>query len=288
MAGSSRRIGNGAKSKNPDFCVHCFGPASAAKERFLASQDSTWYVDFFRDDYLNVYGHLFNAERAEKEVAFSEKALQLQAGACVLDLCCGQGRHCVPLAKHGFKVTGLDLNPPYLELARQAAEGENVALETVVADMRQIPFQSHFDAILNMYSSFGYLESEAEDLKVLESVAKALKPGGRLLLDMLNREWAVANYIQNDWHPGADGTLYVERRELDLASSRMHVSFNIIESDGGRRDSIGHHIRLYTLTETTRLLERVKINVTDVFGGFDGEAYAIDTRRMIIVAQKDA
>jgi SAM-dependent methyltransferase len=254
----------------------------------LASQDSTWYVDFFRDDYLNVYGHLFNAERAEKEVAFSEKALQLQGGARVLDLCCGQGRHCVPLAKHGFQVTGLDLNPPYLELARHAAEAENIELETVAADMRRIPFQSHFDAILNMYSSFGYLESEAEDLKVLESVAKALKPGGRLLLDMLNREWAVANYIQNDWHAGAEGTLYVERRELDLASSRMHVSFNIIESGGVRRDSIGHHIRLYTLTETTRLLERVKINVTGVFGGFDGEAYAIDTRRMIIVAQKDA
>ena len=245
-------------------------------------------MDFFRDDYLNVYGHLFTAERAEKEVAFAAKALQLKAGADVLDLCCGQGRHCVPFAKHGFRVTGLDLNPSYLELARQAAKAENVELETVAADMRQIPFQSHFDAIVNMYSSFGYLESEAEDLSVLESVAKALKPGGRLLLDMLNREWAVANYIQNDWHSGTDGTLYAERRELDLASSRMHVSFKIIEPGGGRRDSIGHHIRLYTLTETARLLRRVGMSVTGVFGGFDGESYAIDTRRMIILAQKGA
>lgn len=254
----------------------------------MASQDSTWYVDFFREDYLNVYGHLFNAERAEKEVAFSEKALHLRPGASLLDLCCGPGRHCVPFARHGFEVTGLDLSASYLQLARQAAEAENVALETVRADMRQIPFQSHFDAIVNMYSSFGYLESEAEDLKVLESVARALKPGGRLLLDMLNREWAVANYIQNDWHAGGDGTLYVERRELDLATSRMHVSFKIIGPDGGRRDSAGHHIRLYTLTETARLLERVQIRVTGVFGGFDGESYSVDTRRMIIAAQKDA
>jgi SAM-dependent methyltransferase len=258
------------------------------RSALLASQDSTWYVDFFRTDYLNVYGHLFTAERAEKEVAFAEKALQLKAGACLLDLCCGQGRHCLPFVMRGYQVTGLDLNPSYLELAREAAKAGKVKLETIAADMRQIPFQSHFDAIVNMYSSFGYLESEAEDLKVLESVARALKPGGRLLLDMLNREWAVANYIQHDWHSGADGTLYVERRELDLASSRMHVSFSIIAPGGGRRDSIGHHIRLYTLTETARLLERVGMRVSSVFGGFEGESYAIDTRRMIIVAQDGA
>jgi SAM-dependent methyltransferase len=154
--------------------------------------------------------------------------------------------------------------------------------------MREIPFQDYFDAIVNMYSSFGYLESEAEDLKVLESAAKALRPGGRLLLDMLNREWAVANYIQNDWHSGGEGMLYVERRDLDLASSRMHVKFTIVGAHGGRRESVGHHIRLYTLTETVRLLQNVGLNVTRVFGGFEAEPYAIGTRRMIVVAQKGA
>jgi SAM-dependent methyltransferase len=252
----------------------------------LAIQASTWYVDFFRDDYLGVYDHLFTADRAEKEVAFAEQALELEAGARILDLCCGQGRHSVLFAGRGFQVTGLDLNPAYLELAQQSARAANVALETIAGDMRQIPFQDHFDAIVNMYSSFGYLESEAEDLKVLESAAKAIRPGGRLMLDMLNREWAVANYIQNDWHSGGDGTLYVERRDLDLATSRMHVTFTIVGPHGGRRDSAGHHIRLYTLTETTRLLEQVGLNVTAVFGGFDAEPYAIGTRRMIVLAKK--
>lgn len=252
----------------------------------MATQGSTWYVDFFRDDYLSVYDHLFTAERAEKEAGFAARILELKAGARVLDLCCGQGRHCVLLARRGFQVTGLDLNPAYLDLAQQSARTAHVALKTIAADMRQIPFQDQFDAIVNMYSSFGYLESEAEDLKVLESASKALRAGGRLLLDMLNREWAVANYIQNDWHSGADGTLYVERRDLDLASSRMHVKFTIIGAHGGRRESTGHHIRLYTLTETARLLQQVGLNVTAVFGGFDDEPYAIGTRRMIVVAQK--
>ena len=252
----------------------------------MASQGSAWYVDFFRSDYLNVYGHIFTAERAEKESAFVATVLDLKAGAQVLDLCCGQGRHSVELAKRGLQVTGLDLNPEYLELAQQAAAAGNVKIETIAADMREIPFVGKFDAIVNMYSSFGYLESEADDVRVLESAAKALKAGGRLLLDMLNREWAIDNYIQNDWHTGADGTLYVERRDLDLATSRMHVHFIVVDAKGGRRESIGHIIRLYTLTEMTRLLERVGMRTTAVFGGFEGEEYGIGTRRMIVVAQK--
>jgi SAM-dependent methyltransferase len=255
----------------------------------MASQGSAWYVDFFRGDYLNVYGHMFTEERAQKESAFVADALELKPGASVLDLCCGQGRHAVQLAKRGMRVTGLDLNAEYLELAKKSAESSKVEIETVAGDMRKIPYANKFDAIVNMYSSFGYLESEAEDLKVLESAAKALKAGGRLLLDMLNREWAIDNYIQNDWHTGADGTLYVERRDLDLAASRMHVHFIVVDAPpkGGRRESIGHNIRLYTLTEMMRLLERVGMRVTAVFGGFEREVYAIGTRRMIIVAEKE-
>src|SRR6202007_616182 len=116
----------------------------------------------------------------------------------------------------------------YLDLARRTASDSKVELDTVSADMREIPFNDYFDAAINMYSSFGYLESEIEDLKVLESISRSLRRGGRLLLDMLNREWAVTNYIQNDWHTGGDGTLSVERRDLALASSRMHVTFTII------------------------------------------------------------
>jgi len=257
-----------------------------AQRNAMTTQSLAWYVDFFRTDYLNIYGHLFTAERAERETVFVEKALQLEAGARVLDLCCGPGRHSVPLAQHGFDVTGLDLNPAYLELARQAAQAGHVSLKAVAADMREIPFHNYFDAIVNMFSSFGYLETETEDARVLESAAKALKPDGRLFLDMLNREWAIANYIQNDWHSGEDGTLYVERRDLDLATSRMHVRFTIVGPNGTRRESIGHNMRFYTLTEMTRLLERAGMRVTGVFGGFDGETYAVNTRRMILCARK--
>ena len=166
----------------------------------METRDSAWYVDFFADDYLNIYSHIFTAERSAQEVSFAERILKLTPGARVLDLCSGQGRHSVPLAQQGYRVTALDLSPAYLRLAERAAEAHKVTLDTIAADMRSIPFAGRFDAVINMYSSFGYLESESDDLRVLESVAAALKPGGRFFLDMLNREWAVANYIQNDWH----------------------------------------------------------------------------------------
>ena len=267
---------------------HSDGTVMGTEHVMGTEQMNAWYVNFFGEDYLNIYRHTLTAERTEKEVAFAEQKLQLDTNARVLDLCCGPGRHSVLLAKRGHKITGLDLSQPYLDLARRAATDSKVAFDTVLADMREVPFNDYFDAAINMYSSFGYLESEAEDLKVLESIARSLKRGGRLLLDMLNREWAVANYIQNDWHAEADGTLYIEHRTLDLASSRMRVRFIIVGPNGERRDSIGHDIRLYTLTEMIRLLERVGFGGTEVFGGFDGERYGVETRRMVLCVRKNA
>ncbi|MSQ12099.1 MAG: class I SAM-dependent methyltransferase [Dehalococcoidia bacterium] len=252
-------------------------------------QGSQWYVDFFKQDYLDIYtdapNRSFTPERAIQESAFVEKALGLRPGADVLDLCCGQGRHSVLLAKRGFRVTGLDLSQELLDLARRAAAAERVSLELVRADMREIPFSGRFDNVINMFTAFGYLESEDEDKKVLAAVHKTLKPGGRLLMDMINREWVVANYAEHDWHRGDDGTLYVERRDLDLATSRNRVTFTIVPPQGPQRQS-GHDIRLYTLTEMTRLLREAGLRLTATYGGFDGAPYSVFTRRMILVAEK--
>jgi SAM-dependent methyltransferase len=250
--------------------------------------DQPWYQSFFGQDYLDVYGYQFTPERADQEVEFVVRALDLRPGELVLDLCSGQGRHAVPLAARGQRVTALDMSAEYLELAVAAAQRGGVQLETVLADMREIPFAGRFDAVVNMFSSFGYLESEAEDAKVLDAIFRALKPGGRVLLDLLNRDWVVANYETEDSHTGADGTLYLEHRRLDLESSRNHVSFTVVSPDGSRREVGGHHIRLYTLREMRAALDAAGLAYEAVYGGFAGETYGIDTRRMIIVARRPA
>jgi SAM-dependent methyltransferase len=250
------------------------------------ADDRPWYESFFGADYLDVYDYQFTQERAETETAFAIRALGLQPREQVLDLCCGQGRHAVLLAKHGCEVTALDLSAEYLELAQAAARDAGVDIETVHADMREIPFSGRFDAVVNMFSSFGYLESEAEDARVLTAIVRALKPGGRVLLDLLNRDWVIANYETEDSHRGEDGTLYLEHRRFDLETSRNHVSFTVVSPDGQRREVGGHHIRLYTLREMRGALEAAGLSYEGVQGGFQGEPYGIDTRRMIIVARR--
>jgi SAM-dependent methyltransferase len=252
------------------------------------TQELPWYESFFGRDYLDVYDYQFTPERAESETNFAIRALALKPGEQVLDLCCGQGRHAVLLAKHHCAVTALDLSAEYLDLAQAAARRAGLKLETVHADMREIPFAGRFDAVVNMFSSFGYLESEAEDAKVLGAIARALKPGGRVLLDLLNRDWVVANYETEDSHTAADGTLFLEHRRFDLESSRNHVSFTVVKPDGRRREVGGHHIRLYTLREMRGTLDAAGLSYEAVYGGFEGETYGIDTRRMIIVAHKPA
>ena len=248
--------------------------------------EPAWYQSFFGQDYLDVYAYQFTDERARKETAFAARALDLQPGERVLDLCCGQGRHAVLLAAIGLDVTALDLSEPYLRLTEAAAREAGVKLQTVHADMREIPYEAPFDAIVNLFSSFGYLESEGEDAKVLDSAREALRPGGRVLLDLLNRDWVVDNYVQNDWHRDTDGTLYLEHRELDLLTSRNHVTFTEIKPDGAQREIGGHHIRLYTLREVAGMLEAAGLAYEAVYGGFEGEPYGIPARRMIVVASR--
>ena len=273
--------------------------------------ETPWYVQFFKSDYLRIYGHTLQQNRTHLETQFAIHALDIQPHHRVLDLCCGQGRHTIALAKTGLDVTGVDLSEEMLAIARKNAteelvspdSGENVPrrVSTVTtrqageggvtlrqADMRHLPdqFENQFDAAINMFSSFGYLESEEDDQQVLYQIAKALKPGGKLLMDLLNREWVIINNEEFDWHQHEDGRVVLERRQLNLQTSTNHLTYTEILPDGTRREMSDLHMRLYTLTELTKMLAATGLTLTKVYGGFQAEPYTVNTRRMIIVAAK--
>jgi SAM-dependent methyltransferase len=251
----------------------------------MKQHDSGWYKSFFGRDYLDVYGHLLTSDGSESEAEFVRNVLSLNPGQKVLDLCCGQGRHAIPLARGGLAVTGLDMTESYLELANSAALAAGVEIKTVVGDMREIPYENEFDAVINMFTAFGYFDDEADDQRVLDGAARALKPGGRILLDLLNRDWVAANYVRSEQRTGPDGTVYTETREFDSVFGRNHVEFSIV-GPGGSQRTTGHHIRLYVATEISRMLERAGLNFQRVYGGYGGEPLSVATRRMIVVAAK--
>jgi SAM-dependent methyltransferase len=244
-----------------------------------------WYETFYGRDYLDIYDFYLTPERTADEVEFIQRSLALQPGARVLDLCSGHGRHALPLSRLGLRVTGIDQSREYLAKAVEASEEAGLHFDNLQADMRYLPFRACFDAAINIFSSFGYLENDGEDAMVLKAVAKVLKPGGRFLIDLLNREWAIRNFQANDWHAGPDGTLYLEHRELDLETGRQHVTFTAIAPDASRREIEGHHIRLYTLRELSGMLAAAGLYVRAVYGNFDGQPYGIDSRRLIVLAE---
>ena len=253
-----------------------------------SAESDPWYVRFFRRDYLRIYGHTLEEDRTELETQFAIRALGIIPHDAILDLCCGQGRHSIALAKTGLEVTGVDLSSEMLDLARSNATASGVSLSFRQADMRFLPqeFTSRFDAIINMFSSFGYLESESDDQLVLNEAARVLKPDGKLLMDLLNREWVIINNEPYEWRIHDDGTIILEHRELDLEASINHLTYTEVAPDGTRTAVSELHMRLYTLTEMIEMLKSAGLRLERVYGGFRGEGYGVNTRRMIIVASK--
>jgi SAM-dependent methyltransferase len=252
----------------------------------MTKRGSNWYVDFFREGFYHSWAPAERFQRAEREVDFIVEALGLQAGADVLDLCCGEGRHAIELARRGYRMSGLDLSALHLRLARQAAKEAGASVRWYRADMRDIPWEGDFDAVINIFTSFGYLESDEEDFKVLAGVARALKPGGRFLLDTINREMLVRHWEAHRWQEGTDGTLHLEDRRFDFLAGRQHNRVLSIHPDGTRRER-EIDLRMYTLKELADMLSRAGLTVRRTWGGFDGREYGLDSRRMIVLSEKE-
>ena len=206
-----------------------------------------WDKSFFTSDYQELYAFRLRAKHTKKQIRFVRQALDLQPGETVLDLCCGQGRHAVALAKKGLNVTGLDLNTDYLAAAQNAASAAGVEIETIQADMREIPFSDRFDAVISMFSSFGYLESDEEDLRVLKAIRRALKPSGRLLFDLPNQEWSLRGHASRQSHQNADGSVVHWNSEFDPETGRNRVAFSVVSPDGeNARPRQSHHSPIHS------------------------------------------
>jgi SAM-dependent methyltransferase len=249
-----------------------------------------WYETLFERDYYDYFyaggprGFL-PEDRTDAQVDFIEDALELADGARVLDLCCGHGRHAVRLAQRGYRVTGVDLSAYHIRLAKAAARKAGVDADFVRGDMRHVPrVRGGFDAAINMFTAFGYFETEADDQRVLDGVARALKPGGRLLIDLLNRDYLMRVFRESDARETDEGGLVIERRAYDIHRGRMNVDMVYVRPDGSRvkRD---HSVRVYTFPELAAMLSNAGMRVVRTWGNFDASDFTMQSPRMIVMAQ---
>lgn len=230
------------------------------------------------------YQPLFTPERDRREVARLVDVLGLPAGARVLDVPCGQGRHAHLLAEAGYAVHGLDYSP--VLLAHAAARGTGPRLRYRRGDMRRLParWTGRFDAVANLFTSFGFFLDPADDRRVLFEFARVLRPDGVLVWHGGSRDGVVARFLQRDWWRTRDGTLIAQERSFDPLSGVLTIAstWNGVIGAGERE----HRIRLYSATHLSELFRDAGLIVEQAFDGWSDRPLTRRSSEMLLVARK--
>lgn len=220
----------------------------------------------------------------EKEAQFVEDVILSREGF-LLDLCCGTGRHSIILSKD-INVIGMDLSRNLLRIAKQRMKETNVMFPLVRAEMRQFPFKDNvFASIISMFTSFGYLPSEVEDLKSLKEINRTLKKNGVFLLDLANLQHIKTNFRERDWAE-FESYYMLEERSLELKNPKLRSIWTLIRKGTCQTQSILHEVRLYTLARLQRMFKQSRLAIRKLYGGYNKQRFSPEVSRMIVVAQK--
>lgn len=231
------------------------------------------------------YEPLFDPARDRTEIARLIDLLALPAGARVLDCPCGQGRHAHLLAEHGYLVDGVDYSRTLLAQAR--GRGTGAALRYTRADMRRLParWTGRFDAVVNLFTSFGFFAEPRDDVRVLSEFARVLRPGGIFVWHGASRDGVSARFLPRDWWITGDDTLIAHERSFDPLSGQLTVQSHWRgPKRAGHRT---HRIRLYTATRLAELCHAAGLIVESAYDGWNTRALRRSSSEMLLVARRE-
>jgi SAM-dependent methyltransferase len=271
-----------------------------------------WYREWFGEEYLGLYSHR-DEQEAEAHIDFVERVLGEPRPRAVLDLACGAGRHTAVLRRRGYRTLGVDLSLTLLAHARR--------LPRVAGDMRCLPFAAGaFDWVLNFFTSFGYFETERENFQVLEEIVRVLAPCGRFLIDIMNTANTLRHLqprevqrldLRRQELPGPEAATIGRKRRApnpaaadprapqgptveierwyDAATKRINKRIRVQAAGaGGAPRTFLESVRAYQPEEVTIGLRWAGLEVTGLYGNFQGDSYGCDSERLILVGWKPA
>ena len=250
-----------------------------------ASEKTQWYQNIFND--LNDdWEAIVDQRDTEKEVAFIEDILGKKEESLVSDLCCGTGRHSIVLSQHGWSMVGLDLSKNLLTIARQRMRQKAVDFPLIRADMRYFPFRNKvFNAVANMFTSFGYLPSETEDLKCLYEARRVLMENGHFLIDIVNKDYVAKIWKERDWAE-YESFYLLENRVLNLRKAMLLSEWTIIRKNSNEVRHVQHNLRMYSFTKMKQMLNKAGLRIKQVYGSYNKKKFSPSASRMILLAQK--
>jgi D-alanine-D-alanine ligase len=241
-----------AKRPSPRSCL---GPVADLEAHLPAE----WWRKLFNALYVKTDGDVVeNAENTTREVDFIVAAAAVQPHSQILDLCCGQGRHCLELARRGFKnVTGVDRSRYLVRLAKKRAQAEGLQVVFKEGDARnpRMP-EASADCVAIMGNSFGYFSNKQDDEKVLAAVGKILRPSGQLVLDITDGEHMADKFDRRSWEWIDEHHFVCRERSLSADRDRLISREVIVHDEMGVIADQFYAERLYTRETITKLLDK--------------------------------
>jgi len=158
-------------------------------------------------------------------------------------------------------------------------------VDFIRCDMREIPYENHFDLVVNFFTSFGYFADDADNREVLLSIAKALKAGGKFLIDYMNPDYVARNLVKKDKKEISEGIHVIQERWIDASARRINKKVTLIRDD--QESVYSESVRIYSHDEMSDMLLTVGLKLTKTYGDFDGLEYTQDSTRMILIGEKE-
>lgn len=240
-----------------------------------------WWDDFFGE--FRPFFSKIPASVSNQEAKYYLKKLNLKKGDSFFDCPCGIGRISIPLAKQGIKVTGIDIAPTYLSELEEKAAKLKLPIKLYHMDMRKVNFENQFDAAGNLWTSFGFFDKESDNFLVIKKIFNALKPGGRFIMQVINRDWIIKNFSPRDWHE-FNGMRLLEQRKFDYRTSKSISTWNFVR--GNEEHPIDVQIRMYSYHELANMFEKAGFVEVHGFGNIKEEPISFNTRNQFVFGTK--
>ncbi len=240
------------------------------------SQEKNWYEKWFSNKYyIEIYRH-----RDEKEardiINLFQRNVHLPSEAKVLDVCCGAGRHSIELARRGYAVTGFDLSEYLVSQAKEslsAAEEKGLKVEFLISDMKEFSFDKQFDVAINIFTSFGYFESDEENFKVFSNVEKSLKSGGYFVFDFINADNLKKTLVASS-EDEFDGEKVIQKRYIENGFVYKDIFIG--------SEKYTERLKLYSKVELEKALMDAGLEPVELFGDYYGNSFMKEESKRVI------